>query len=85
MSSTFVTSHLVVGDEPTKVSGHIVKVDTPEEAVSVIEAGGTAVLPGGSWDAAATVLRLFGASEEHVRFQIDTAKRPSEGSVPAHP
>lgn len=74
MSTIFVTSHLVLGDPPTTVGGHIVSVDTPDEAHLVIEAGGTAVLPSGAWDDAATVLRLFGASEEHIRFQISAAK-----------
>lgn len=69
-TSTFVTSHLVLGDVPTGISGHIVRVETAEEAVKVIENDGTAVLPAGDWDDAATVLRLFGADDAHVKQQI---------------
>jgi hypothetical protein len=73
-TSTFVTSHLVLGDVPTGISGHIVRVESAEEAVQVIDNGGTAVLPAGDWDDAATVLRLFGADVEHVKRQIAMAQ-----------
>lgn len=74
MSSTFVTSHLVLGDVPDSVSGPIIRVESAPEAVVVIEHGGTAVLPGGAWDDAATVLRLLGADDEHIRSQIAMSK-----------
>lgn len=70
MTSTFVTSHLVLGDAPTDLSGPVVSVRTAEEAVHVIEHGGTAVLPAGAEVEAAHTLRLFGADEKHIRFQM---------------
>lgn len=83
--STFVTSHLVVGDMPTKISGDIQQVQTAEEAVSVIEHGGTAVLPEGAWKVAEDVLRSFGADEEHIKFQVGSAQNPSGGEIPVAP
>lgn len=85
MTTTFVTSHLVVGDMPTTVSGPVVPVQTPEEAVQVIEHGGTAVLPSGAWETAEDVLRLFGADDEHIRFQVGSSRKPLDGPVPLHP
>lgn len=79
MSSAFVTTHLVVGDPPSKISGRTSQVQSTEQAIEVIERGGTAVLPDGAWDLAADVLRYFGADEEHIRFQVDTARDPSSG------
>lgn len=85
MSSVFVTSHLVVGEPPTKVSGDIQQVQTAEEAVSVIDSGGTAVLPEGAWDLAEEVLRSFGANEEHVKRQVEQSRNPSGGEIPVAP
>jgi hypothetical protein len=86
MRSTFITTHLVVGDPPTKVSGDIRQVQTAEQAVEVIEGGGIAVLPEGAWEVAEDVLRLFGADEKHIKFQVGTAKSPpTGGDIPSHP
>lgn len=85
MSSIFVTSHLVVGDVPTHLRSFVaVAVTSAEEAVKVIDRGGIAVLPAGDWEAAAQVLRLFGADEEHITRQIDMSRQPGGGSFPAH-
>lgn len=70
MSSTFVTSHLVLGDMPEDLSGPVVPVQTAEEAVHVIEQGGTAVLPADAESEAEQVLRTFGADEEHIHFMM---------------
>jgi hypothetical protein len=72
--SIFVTTHLVLGDEPTSVSGHIVRCETAEEAHLVMLAGGTAVLPEGDFAAAEQTLRLNGASDEQIRLQMAWAK-----------
>lgn len=85
MSSVFVTSHLVVGDPPTTVSGDIQQVQTAEEAVQVINDGGTAVLPEGAWDLAVKVLRSFGASEEHAQRQVEQSHSPGGGEIPVAP
>jgi hypothetical protein len=68
--SVFVTSHLVLGDIPMTVTGLRLRADTPAEAVKIIEAGGTAVLPAGDYEGAADVLRRFGADEDHVQWQV---------------
>lgn len=85
MSSVFVTSHLVVGDMPTTISGQITPVQTPEEAVQVIEQGGTAVLPEGTWDLAEQVLVALGADEEHARRQVQQSHSPDGGEIPVAP
>jgi hypothetical protein len=68
--SVFVTSHLVLGDIPMMVTGLRLRADNPAEAVKIIEAGGTAVLPAGDYEGAADVLRRFGADEDHVQWQV---------------
>lgn len=85
MSSVFVTSHLVVGEPPTTVSGDIQQVQTAEQAVKVIADGGTAVLPEGAWDLAEQVLRLFGADDEHAVRQVEQSRNPQGGEIPVAP
>jgi hypothetical protein len=74
MSTVFVTSHLLMGDQPENISGHVVPVDDADEAIQVLDSGGTALLPADSWDAAAEVLRHFGADSEHVDYQLAIAR-----------
>lgn len=70
MPTFFVTSHLCLGDIPLKVSGLRLRAEGPDDAVKIIEAGGTAVLPRGDYDAAAEVLRRFGATEDHIEWML---------------
>lgn len=49
-------------------------VSTSEEAIEIIESGGTVLLPPGAWDEAAAVLRHFGASDADIRRQIHFAR-----------
>lgn len=77
----FITSHLVLSDGiPTTISGLRLRAETPTEAVKIIKAGGTAVLPADDFDGAAAVLRMFGADEEHIAWQVHAV--PPPGSPP---
>jgi hypothetical protein len=51
-----VTPTLFLGTPPP---GEHVQVSTVDEAISVITAGGTAVLPAGSWEEAQKVVEHF--------------------------
>lgn len=76
VSTVFVTSHLVLGDVPTTVSGPTTVTTSAEGAVAAILAGATAVLPHGAWETAAQVLRLFGAPEAHISWTLAASGRP---------
>lgn len=65
----------MLGDIPDKVSGLRLRADSSGVAAKIIEAGGTAVLPAEDFDAAAQTLRLLGATEDHIRWQVYTSCR----------
>lgn len=69
-TSVLVTSHLIVGDFPTGLTGPLLGAKSAREAATIIEAGGTAVLPAGDFEGAAEVLRLFGCSREEAAAQV---------------
>ena len=74
MTTIFITSHLVCGDAPTKVSGVMVKTTDPHRAVEILDAGHTAVLPHGAFDLAKQVLRLAGCDDAHCDYQVAVAR-----------
>jgi hypothetical protein len=70
MSTTFITSHLLMGDRPAKISRPVIDVANADGAIRVLDEGKIALLPRDAWDQAERVLRHYGCDIAHVRFQL---------------
>lgn len=77
MDAIAITTMLYLGP-PEAAYGRerLVPVQTASEAMTAIMSGLQALLPAGSWDEAAAVLRGFGAPEEHIAFRLELAGAP---------
>lgn len=63
----WITPSLYVGNPPPALAHLTTRVENAAEAVALIEAGGTTVLPRGAYGEAAQVLRTFGVAEDEIR------------------
>jgi hypothetical protein len=69
-----VTTRLYLGPpEAAAIWPDMIPVETAADAVTVIMSGHSALLPELAWEVAEEVLRRFGASEEHIAFQLGSA------------
>jgi hypothetical protein len=70
-TSWWITPTLMLGALPAKIY-RAKRVSSPDEALSAVQAGYTAVLPDGAWEAATRVLLDLGLSrhdaEDRIRF-----------------